>query len=136
MNLRDIRILYLREIRSALRDRTIVIGSILVPILLYPFILWLAYTGFTFVSGQSADLKSRVMLRGVPTANPLLDQQIRSDPKIEVKTSQDPHRDIRNGTLDALLEFVPADISPVINANFKAKITYDESRDRSDTAEA
>ena len=136
MNLRDIRILYLREIRSALRDRTIVIGSILVPILLYPFILWLAYTGFTFVSGQSADLKSRVMLRGVPIANPLLDQQIRSDPKIEVKTSQDPHRDIRNGTLDALLEFVPADISPVINANFKAKITYDESRDRSDTAEA
>ncbi len=77
MNLRDIRILYFRELRSALRDRTIVTGSILIPILLYPLILWLAYAGFTFVSGQSADLKSRVMLKDVPVANGLLQQQLR-----------------------------------------------------------
>src|SRR4051812_23090686 len=76
MSLRDIRILYLRELRSALRDRTIVTGSILIPILLYPLILWLAYAGFTFVSGQSADLKSRVMLKDVPVANALLQKQL------------------------------------------------------------
>ena len=136
MNLRDIRILYLRELRSALRDRTIVTGSILVPILLYPLILWIAYAGFTFVSGQSADLKSRVMLRNAPPANALLHQQLQSDPKIELKTVKDPQREIRNGTLDALVEFLPSETTPPISANFKAKITYDESRDRSDTAEA
>jgi len=134
MNLRDIRILYLRELRSALRDRTIVTGSILVPIFLYPLILWLAYAGFTFVSGQSADLKSRVMLNEVPTANILLQQQFRSDAQIELKTVRDPQLEIRNGTLDALVEFFPEDNSSAISANFKARITYDESRDRSDTA--
>jgi sodium transport system permease protein len=138
MNLRDIRILYLRELRSALRDRTIVTGSILIPLLLYPMILWLAYAGFTFVSGQSADLKSRVMLKDIPLANAFV-KQLQNDPWIELKTSRDPQHDIRTGTLDALVEFVPGD-SPSgpsgLDANFKAKITYDESRDRSDTAES
>jgi sodium transport system permease protein len=136
MNLRDIRVLYLRELRSALRDRTIVTGSILVPILLYPLILWLAYAGFTFVSGQSADLKSRVMLKDVPVANALLQQQFQTDPRIELQAAKDPHHEIRNGTLDALVEFIPADVPSRLDANFKAKITYDESRDRSDTAES
>jgi len=136
MNLRDIRILYFRELRSALRDRTIVTGSILVPILLYPLILWLAYAGFTFVSGQSADLKSRVMLKDVPAANALLQQQLRSDPRIELKTARDPQHEIRSGTLDALVEFVPGDSPSAIDANFKARIIYDGSRDRSDTAES
>jgi sodium transport system permease protein len=136
MNLRDIRILYFRELRSALRDRTIVTGSILIPILLYPLILWLAYAGFTFVSGQSADLKSRVMLKDVPVANALLQQQLQTDPRIELKTARDPQHEIRNGTLDALVEFIPGDIPSGLDANFKAKITFDESRDRSDTAES
>jgi len=136
MNLRDIRILYFRELRSALRDRTIVTGSILIPILLYPLILWLAYAGFTFVSGQSADLKSRVMLKDVPLANTLLREQLQTDPRIELKTSRDPQYEIRHGTLDALVEFFPGDIPSGLDANFKAKITYDESRDRSDTAES
>jgi hypothetical protein len=48
MNLRDIRVLYSREIRSALRDRTIVTNSILLPILLYPVIIWLVFTGNHF----------------------------------------------------------------------------------------
>src|ERR1700675_2642071 len=122
MNLRDIRILFFRELRSALRDRTIVTAGILVPILLYPLILWLAYTGFTFVSGQSAGMKSRVMLRDLPIANALLQQQIRSDPAIELKTTRDPQLDIRNGTLDASVEFVPANDPSRIDANFQAKI--------------
>jgi sodium transport system permease protein len=136
MNLRDIRILYFRELRSALRDRTIVTGSILIPILLYPLILWLAYAGFTFVSGQSADLKSRVMLKDVPIANALLQQQLQTDPRIEIKIARDPQHEIRSGTLDALVEFIPGEVSSGLDANFKAKITYDESRDRSDTAES
>jgi sodium transport system permease protein len=136
MNLRDIRILYLRELRSALRDRTIVTGSILIPILLYPMILWLAYAGFTFVSGQSADLKSRVMLKDIPVANALLQQQFQTDPRIELKPSRNPQAEIRNGTLDALVEFIPGDIPSGLEANFRAKIIYDESRDRSDTAES
>ena len=72
-------------------------------------ILWLAYSGFTFVSGQSADLKSRVMLKDIPVANALLQQQFQTDPRIELKTSRNPQNEIRNGTLDALVEFIPGD---------------------------
>src|SRR3989442_1103509 len=72
MNLNDIRVLYWREIRSALRDRTIVTNSILLPMLLYPAIIWLVYTGLTFVSGQNEELKSRIMLRDAPMAHAIL----------------------------------------------------------------
>lgn len=133
MNLRDIRILYFRELRSAMRDRTIVTGSILVPILLYPLILWLAFAGLTFVSGQSADLKSRVMLKNAPGIHALLLQQLRADPKIELQTVSDPESGIRNGTLDAAVEFLPPK-DPAIDRNFQTRILYDESRDRSGVA--
>ena len=39
----EIRTLYTRELRSALRERNIVINSIILPILLYPVLLWLGY---------------------------------------------------------------------------------------------
>ena len=57
MNFRDIKVLYCREVRSALRDRTIVTNSILLPIFLYPVLMWLVYTGITFISGQNEELR-------------------------------------------------------------------------------
>ena len=62
----DIQLLYVRELRSALRERNIVINGILVPIFLYPLMLWLIYTGITFVSGQTEGFASRMVLKGVP----------------------------------------------------------------------
>ena len=82
MNFRDIRVLYCREIRSALRDRTIVTNSILLPIFLYPLIMWLAYTGFTFISGQNEELKSRVMIQNVPAAHANLLKELETDKSI------------------------------------------------------
>jgi len=69
LNWKDVRVLYLREIRSALRDRTIVTNSVLLPIFLYPVLIWLAYTGITFISGQNEELKSRIMLKDLPAAH-------------------------------------------------------------------
>src|SRR5215468_10691097 len=111
MNLHDIRVLYLREMRSALRDRTIVVAGILVPVILYPFILWLVFTGFTFVSGQTADLKSRVMARNLAVTAPALLQKLQTNPDIELKTVTDPNLEIRNGRLDALADFLPPESS-------------------------
>ena len=52
-NGKDIGLLYIRELRSALRERNIVINSILLPIFLYPALLYLAYTGISFAGGQT-----------------------------------------------------------------------------------
>ncbi len=135
MNLRDIRVLYLREMRSALRDRTIVVAGILVPVVLYPFILWLTFTGFTFVSGQTADLKSRVMARNLSPAGWSFVQKLETNPDIELKTVSDPGLELRNGRLDALVELLPPE-SPSIDGDFRMRLTFDSTRSRSENAQA
>ena len=134
MNFRDIKVLYCRELRSALRDRTIVTNSILLPIFLYPLMMWLVYTGITFVSGQNEELRSRVMLQNVPAAHPNLRKEFESDKSMVVTTSKDPAADIKSGTLDALVDFLPPKSTLPIDNNFSAKITFDESRDQSNRA--
>jgi sodium transport system permease protein len=134
MNLRDIKVLYSRELRSALRDRTIVTNSILLPIFLYPLMMWLVYTGITFVSGQSEELRSRVMLRNVPHAHPNLLKEFETDKSMVLATSTDPAADIKSGTLDALVEFLPPKANLPIENNFATRITFDESRDQSNRA--
>lgn len=133
MNWKDIKVLYIRELRSALRDRTIVTNSILLPIFLYPVMMWLMYTGFMFVSGQNDELKSRIVLRNVPAAHDTLKKQLESDESIIVSTSADPASEIKAGTVDALAEFLPSE-EPPIRDNFATRLTFDESRDRSATA--
>lgn len=134
MNFRDIKVLYCREVRSALRDRTIVTNSILLPIFLYPVLMWLVYTGFTFISGQNEELRSRIELKNVPPAHANLLKEFQNDKSIVLTTSADPTAEIRSGTLDALVEFLPAKSSLPIENNFAVRITFDESRDPSDRA--
>src|SRR5262245_7190173 len=107
MNWNDIRVLYLREVRSAFRDRTIVTNSILLPMLLYPIIVWLVFTALTFVTGQNEQLKSRIMLKGVPAAHARLKKEFEADKSIVLADSTNPLEDVRNGVLDAFVEFLP-----------------------------
>ena len=134
LNWKDVRVLYLREIRSAVRDRMIVTNSLLLPIFLYPVLIWVVYTGITFISGQNEELKSRVMLKDVPAAHAKLKQAFETDKSIILMTSPDPAEDIRIGRLDAAVEFLPAKTGLQIPDNFETHITFDESRDQSETA--
>ena len=62
MNFRDIRVLYTMELRSALRERAIVVNSILMPIFLYPVLLWVIFSAMMFIRGQNEGFTSRVAL--------------------------------------------------------------------------
>src|SRR5262245_41979432 len=134
MNLYDIRVLYGRELRSAFRDRTIVTNSILLPILLYPVLIWLVYTGITFVSGQHEELKSKIMLKDMPAIHAPLRKEFETDKSVQLVTSSEPATDVQKGTLDALVEFMPPKSSMPNANNFAARITYDESRDSGNQA--
>ena len=134
LNWKDVRVLYLREIRSALRDRTIVTNSVLLPIFLYPMLIWLVYTGVTFISGQNEELKSRIMLKDLPAAHARLQKAFEADKSVILTTSANPAEDIRTGKLDAAVEFLPAKAGIGIPNNFETHVTYDESRDQSDHA--
>ena len=56
MNPKDIWILYTMELRSAMRERAIVVNSILMPIFLYPVLLWVMFSAMTFHSGAERGL--------------------------------------------------------------------------------
>jgi ABC-type Na+ efflux pump permease subunit len=75
MNWKDIGTLYLRELRSALRERGIVVYSIIIPVVLYPLLVWLIYTAFSYANGQSAEARSRITLRNLPIAHLALRRQ-------------------------------------------------------------
>jgi sodium transport system permease protein len=134
MNWADVRVLYLRELRSALRERSIVINSIIIPIVLYPLIIWIAYTGFSFVSGQLEVMASRVMLVEAPPAMAEFRKELESDKSIEWKQSRNPDEDIRSGHLDLLIEFLASDREDPSPATYRVKLTYDQSRDQSAVA--
>jgi sodium transport system permease protein len=134
---REVLTLYRWEVRSALRERSIVINSILIPLLLYPGILWLSFTGISFVRGQTDDLTSRVVVTGLLEAHPRLAQALRQDRRIQLvdaPAGDSPAR-IRRGELDALVELRPRPLAELPD-NVDVRVVYDASRDRSAAARA
>lgn len=133
---REVRILYLRELRAALREKMIVTNSIILPIILYPFILWAMFTGIMFVQGQTEGFVSRIVIQGLPPAHAALGRQIERDDRLEVRktalTQAEAERQIRNGDLDALVVFTTApDQGQALPDNFAVTITSDAAKERS-----
>lgn len=131
MNWADIRLLYVRELRSALRERSIVVTGIVIPIVLYPALIWLAYTGFSFVSGQLEVMQSRVMLRGLPPVLADLRSALEGNKQIALVESRSPEQDLRVGKLDVLVDFDAARQQGASRPNYTIKVLYDASRDQS-----
>lgn len=132
--------LYRNEARMALRERTIVVNSILIPVLLYPLILWLMFTGIVFVQGQTENLSSRVAVVGVgvETNHPLV-RELAKTAKIDlvkgvtdVATAQGR---IRSGDLDAILEISAASGgAAALPGNVSIRLSFDAARERSSAA--
>jgi sodium transport system permease protein len=135
----QVRTLYARELRAALRERTILVNSILIPVCLYPFLLWCVFTAMMFVMGQTEGIKAQVMLKAWPGGHPGLRKALQFDPRFEflpmsgTVTQAEAH--LREGRLDAFLEFVPATgPAAALPGNFEARITCNRTRDLSVTA--
>jgi sodium transport system permease protein len=131
---REVGTLYAWEIRSALRERSIIVNSILIPIFLYPFLLWAAFTGITFVVGQTEGMASRVAIAGMPVGHADLEIALRKEPRVDIvsgvrdRAAADAR--IRGGDLDAFVEFAAAPASP-LEGNLTVRLAFDESKERS-----
>lgn len=128
--------MFLREWRGALRERTIVVNSILIPIFLYPFLLWLAFTGMMFVMGQAEGARVRVPAPNWPAAHPKLRLKLEHDPGIDwvarAGAATDLEAQVKAGKIDAAIEFLPPTNSAAgLAGNFQARILYDQSREAS-----
>ena len=132
----DVRLLYVREMRGALRERNIVVHSVLIPVFLYPVILWAAYTMMAFVGGQTAALPSRVRLEGLPEAHRGLARTLATERQIQLveMPPADGPGAVQKGQLDLLVELLPAPARPPLQHNVRIRLTYDKSKDRSATA--
>jgi sodium transport system permease protein len=152
MNWSQIGILYRRELRSALRERTIVVNGVLIPIFLYPILLWAIFTGMTFVQGINEGFVSRVAVERAPppTHSALLDT-LRARDDVELVGIAGPTPEdggpggpvagadwdeaLLDGDLDATLVFLPRP-DDALPDNFAVRVRYDRAEERSRQAEA
>ena len=135
---RAVGVLYAREMRAALREKAIVINSLFIPVFLYPLLLWAAFSGITFVTGQTEGFICRAAITGWPVAHPKLRLNLEHDAKLALIEPTDLRRaeqQIKVGELDALVQFLPANgASVALPGNFGVRLTYDSSRERSGEA--
>ncbi|HXK59923.1 MAG TPA: ABC transporter permease subunit [Acidobacteriota bacterium] len=137
-NLSDVITFYRYELRAALRERSIVINTLLIPIFMYPFLLWAMFTGIMYVAGQVEGLTSRVAVIGEVEGRSALEELVAKDDKQKLQPPLPKTKaleQIRSGDLDVLLELspvAPAPDSPL--GNFSARIYFDRSKDRSQQA--
>ena len=141
MNWSDIWVLYRRELRSAFRDRTIVMNGVLVPVFMYPIMMWVMMTGLMFVLGQMDRESSRLVILDPPAEHSALVDTLGAQTNLEIQEdviSEDSAMVLlRAGDLDALVEFLPpTDEGSALEDNFQVLIRYDRAVGRSSQASA
>ncbi|TYT75116.1 ABC transporter permease [Desulfobotulus mexicanus] len=139
MNWRHVWILFVREARPALRDKTIVVNAILLPLLLYPFILWVVLTGMAFVQGQTEGLVSRIVIEGLPAEHSELNKMLEKEKSISLQPLDTDlemlQGRIRQGDLDLLMVFEPETAAKAaVQGNFTLTLFYNASLERSNEA--
>jgi sodium transport system permease protein len=135
MNPRDIWILYTMELRSAMRERAIVVNSILMPIFLYPVLLWVMFSAMTFIQGLNEGFTSRIALVGdVPPQHPEILDSLESREDVEIirdLQEEEALALVQGGDLDAIVTFEAAEgQGAALAGNFSVKIRYDGSESR------
>lgn len=140
-DLQDIRTLYLRELRSALREKMILINSLLVPLLLYPVLLWGVFTLMTFVQGQEEKFVSRVAFFDLPAAHEKLQERLLEKNGeegaervrlVEASGPESATEAVRAGELDLVVRALdPSGDAASLDENVSFELVYDASKDRS-----
>ncbi len=91
MDWTTIRLLYLSELRSALRERSVLINGILIPLLLYPLMMWVMFSGILFVTARFESFASRVEIAGLPDEHRGLLERLEEDEgRIEITEIEAP----------------------------------------------
>lgn len=133
---RDVWLLFQGELRAALRERTIVTNSLLIPLLLYPGMIFLTITGFTIYQSQTEGLVSRIAVGPVPEPHGTLRERLSELPRLEIlDTAQDDEGRLEAGKIDAVVSFLPTEGEAAgLDGNVRLRILADSSRERSTNA--
>jgi sodium transport system permease protein len=127
----DVRLFYVREVRAALREKTIWVNSILIPLLLYPVLLWVMLMAITFAQGQEEKLVSRIAWSGEQRPAALERGELADAAKVEWLPSGGEEAD-RKAILGEKLDLaVFAAADPAFPGNLRLTLIYDASKERS-----
>ena len=129
---RDVRVLWSREVRGALRERTVVLNSILFPLILYPLLLWVEISAIGFVNGRSERTPAHVEVTGAEVAYAEIMATLGSAPDSSIRVA--PPGDglsraldrVIAGDTDAVVELAEPD--PTVPAGLDVVVHYDRSR--------
>ena len=136
MRASEILTIYAQELRSAVRERSIVLNSVLLPIFLYPVMFWLIITGLMFAEGLAEGARSRVAVHGLPAEHQEVLDSLAAMKAVElveaVGTTDEAEARLARGELDLVAEFGPPDdIVVALPGNFEVNLAYDRSLERS-----
>ena len=91
-------------------------NSILMPLFLYPVMLWVMLTALVFVTGLSERTSSRLVILDVPSADVVLMDTLQARTSLEIRedviSADSAATLIRVGELDAVVEFLPPERRP------------------------
>lgn len=115
------------------------VNSILVPIFLYPILLWVMFSGLAFVQGLEEGFGSRIGVVGrVPPVHRALLDSLAADEAVDLSGNLSEGEGLgrlRDGDLDALVAFLPAGpAGRALSGNFTLQVQYDRSEPRSQRA--
>jgi len=116
-----------------------VIYSIVLPIVLYPTMLWAMFAGLSFIRGQSERLPSRVAAVSIPPAHQELADKLKAHKRVSFthwfEGREAAIQSIAEDDLDVLMEFTEASTdSADLKDNFRVQLSFNQARDRSTTA--
>lgn len=105
-------LLYRREVRSTLRERNVLLYVVVVPLLLYPFLIWLAMSAVSVLTAEQDRTPLRVVVTG---HDPLLERALEHE-RFILTESKSPRADVASGKVDAWVQ---------INSQSNVQLVYD-----------
>lgn len=134
MNRRALLALWRAELRASMRERNILVNSILLPTLLYPVLLWVMFNGMLFVQGQAERMTARTVLIGTSSMVERLRTELADDDDIDlVSKPTDLEGALEREEIDAIVLLDVA--AGPLSGNWQATVTFDSSRERSRLAQ-
>lgn len=100
MGMASLGMLYQRELRTTLRERNVLLYVVVVPLILYPFLIWLAMSGLSVLTAEAERSAVRVT---ISPPQPTLSRALQRH-SIQTVSSPDPREELRLGRLDAWIE--------------------------------
>jgi len=116
MQLAKLWLLYVRELRSTLRERNVLLYVVIVPLLLYPFLLWIAMTAASVLSAEEERAPVRIAIVSQESQQHTNLARALEKERVTLVQTDNAAKDLERGVIDAIIE---------IESDHTVRLVYD-----------